>query len=515
MLKPTIESESSPEKVAPKLFVKESFAMKVKALADELFADERWVDLYSDVGKPARSPKVMVTALILQRHRNLSDGQMSSATRFDLEIKAALGLAWDDPGIPKTCFCEFRKRLLEYGKECEVFNAVNQMLVEKKVIRKKEAVYIDASHVEAAASTPNPPQLIRKATTQVLRNLKAENPKLYKQIKAELTPPEELCVSRDFDYFMLPEAERNERFAEAAGDARKVIAGLKRKKVSAKLKANAELLDLILDERATEDDEPIDPDDAPPGRTANHRDTDARWGAKGKEKYFFGYKRTIVTNKDGMIVTFGVDPGNTPDGAVLDTLVEDAQELFGVTPEKIVGDAAYGSVDNHRKMKAKGIQLVATLKPAPNPRGKFSGDRFTFNSETQSLACPGGKATTDFHASPDGEGKVFRFDLLQCLSCPVRDDCTTGDFRSVKVKETIPDLQDALTYGKTADYRQDMKDRAAIEGKHSEAVRYHGGRRSPYVGIDRVFLGEAFRCAVLNLKRFFKLAERQMNPAWG
>ena len=57
----------------------------------------------------------------------------------------------------------------------------------------------------------------------------------------------------------------------------------------------------------------------------------------------------------------------------------------------------------------------------------------------------------DFHASPDGEGKVFRFDLLQCLSCPTRDGCTTGDFRSVKVKEAIPDLQDALTYGKTAD----------------------------------------------------------------
>jgi hypothetical protein len=29
VLKPTTESESSPEKVAPKLFVKESFAMKV------------------------------------------------------------------------------------------------------------------------------------------------------------------------------------------------------------------------------------------------------------------------------------------------------------------------------------------------------------------------------------------------------------------------------------------------------------------------------------------------------
>ena len=99
---------------------------------------------------------------------------------------------------------------------------------------------------------------------------------------------------------------------------------------------------------------------------------------------------------------------------------------------------------------------------------------------------------------------------------PIYDnECITGDFRSVQVKETIPRLQDALAYGKTTDYRQDMKERAAIEGKHSEVVRYLGGRLSPYVGIDKVFLGEAFRCAVLNLKRFFKLAERQISPAWG
>jgi hypothetical protein len=152
---------------------------------------------------------------------------------------------------------------------------------------------------------------------------------------------------------------------------------------------------------------------------------------------------------------------------VLDVLVEDAWELFDVHPEKVVGDA-----------------------------------------ETQSLTCSGGKTTTGFHASPDGEGKVFLFNLLQYLGCPVRDDCATGEYRSVKVKEMIPDLQGGLAYGKTADYRQDMKDHAAIEGKHSEVVRYHGGRRTLYVGIDMVFLGEAFRCTDLNLNRFFKLMER-------
>jgi transposase len=44
------------------------------------------------VGRPARAPKVMTIALILQQHNNLSDRQMSEATRYDLNVKAALGL---------------------------------------------------------------------------------------------------------------------------------------------------------------------------------------------------------------------------------------------------------------------------------------------------------------------------------------------------------------------------------------------------------------------------------------
>ena len=188
---------------------------------------------------------------------------------------------------------------------------------------------------------------------------------------------------------------------------------------------------------------------------------------------------------------------------MLDVLVDDAQELFDVQPEKVVGDAAYGSVTNHRKMKDKGVQLVTSLKPAPNPKGMFSRDRFTYAPETRTLTCPSGATTQESFASQDGEGQVFRFQAHQCGSCKLRFECTSGDYRSVKVKETIPDLQDAFAYGKTSDYRQDMKDRQVMEGKHSELIRYHGGRRTRYTSLDRVFAGEAMRCLVgsLTLRR--------------
>lgn len=57
MLKPQPANPNAPDQVAPKLFKPDSFAMRLKALADELFSDDRWRDMYSQIGRTARSPK--------------------------------------------------------------------------------------------------------------------------------------------------------------------------------------------------------------------------------------------------------------------------------------------------------------------------------------------------------------------------------------------------------------------------------------------------------------------------
>ncbi|HEY9855440.1 MAG TPA: transposase [Stenomitos sp.] len=77
--------------------------------------------------------------------------------------------------------------------------------------------------------------------------------------------------------------------------------------------------------------------------------------------------------------------------------------------------------------------------------------------------------------------------------------------RRVKVGETVKDLDTTIAYGKTETYKADRKLRPMIEGKHSELVHYHGGRRTPYWTLPRVFAGEVWRCLVVNLKRWVKV----------
>jgi hypothetical protein len=84
------------------------------------------------------------------------------------------------------------------------------------------------------------------------------------------------------------------------------------------------------------------------------------------------------------------------------------------------------------------------------------------------------------------------------------------------VAETVPGLDAALVYAKTEAYSLDMKARPPKESIHADLVRNHGGRRTRYVGIDRILAGEAIRCLVINLKRLFKMPEGRLGaPAVG
>jgi IS5 family transposase len=494
------------ESLAPNLFDADSFAQRLKVVADELFSDAQFADMYADLGRPARSPKVMTIALILQQKHNLSDRQMEHASRFHLDVKAAQGLPLDHTGIPKTCYSEFRARLLQHGRECDAFNAVNQLLVARGLLAKREAMIVDACHLEADAAALNPRLLIRRATRGILKQLAKVRPDLYKQLTDKIELRQDTEFSGGQDYWLLPEAERNERFGKAVGEARTVVDMLASKKVPPVIRAKLEVLETILEERSTDDDEPIDPEHAPSDRITSHRDPDARWGAKGKDKFFHGFKRTILTTKrHGFIANLLVSPGNSPDGNVLPDLLDDTAELLGAAPWKVIGDAAYGSAENYRQLRKRACQLVATIKPAPNPRGYYSRDRFTYDAATKSLTCPAGLTTQTNVVAADGDGLVYRFGAEQCGRCPSRHECCSGDFRSVKVAETVRGMKAPLAYSRTDAYKRDMAARPVIEGKHSEIVRNHGGRRTRYLGIDRVLAGEVIRCLVVNLKRFFKL----------
>ncbi|KAF0139915.1 MAG: transposase IS4 family protein [Ignavibacteria bacterium] len=84
-------------------------------------------------------------------------------------------------------------------------------------------------------------------------------------------------------------------------------------------------------------------------------DPDARFGCKGKSKFWFGYKRNICADmREGVIVRIAATPANVPDGEALRHTCPDGGMVFG--------DKAYGVKPAQIVMKTNNCHSGAILK---------------------------------------------------------------------------------------------------------------------------------------------------------
>ena len=94
------------------------------------------------------------------------------------------------------------------------------------------------------------------------------------------------------------------------------------------------------------------------------------------EKKFTGYKVNSIMSEDGFIKNINATPGNSYDGNILIPLIDEMIEQ-GFTTSEVVGDTAYGEVDNRNKLMLKGITVIAPFKKETNKNGLFPQSKFS------------------------------------------------------------------------------------------------------------------------------------------
>jgi len=165
----------------------DSFYRKFKEIVSPLIRDEMFEDMYcKDNGRPAISPAMLACACILQYYRDYSDREIERACTFDIEIKHALGLGIDERPFDHSSIQDFRNRLLEHGKEKEIFDRILKHLIDSGLIRKNEIQRIDATHVIADVAIPTVLRLIRKTTYEVLKYLKSRRKDVWDMVAEEI-----------------------------------------------------------------------------------------------------------------------------------------------------------------------------------------------------------------------------------------------------------------------------------------------------------------------------------------
>ena len=70
-------------------------------------------------------------------------------------------------------------------------------------------------------------------------------------------------------------------------------------------------------------------------------------------------------SEDGFIKNINATPGNSYDGDILIPLIDEMIKN-GFNASEVVGDTAYGEVDNRNKLLLKGITVIAPFKKETN-----------------------------------------------------------------------------------------------------------------------------------------------------
>lgn len=508
--------------ICEELILADSFYRKFRQLVWPLITDEMFADMYClENGRPPISPALLARAAILQFHKNLSDREMERACMYDIEIKYALGLKLNERPFDHSSLGDFRKRLLEHGKEKDVFNNLINKLVADKLIDKQEPQRIDATHVIADIAIPTMVTLVKKGIFEVLKPLQKRHRDVLGQLEQEIELSEYSKKKVNHDApGRLDLEKRRAKLVEVVADAYKVIARTKDIENDHILTRRLETLQRILQENIEEDENCVTKEKVrkqkPKDILVSPIDPDARYGAKSSKKKFMGYKTNITETVDSRFITnIETLPGNKREADNAVEMVTE-QQKHDITPSKLIGDTAYSDGKNRKALQEHGTEMIAPLREKNNrTKSILPKSMFDYDEKNNILTCPEGVRANQSFYDKKNKIRTFHFPLPACGKCPRRSECTNAKEgrRTVGISDNYKVLREAEAYNKTEQFKENMKLRPPIEGKLSELIRYHGMRRARYWGLKKVNLQCYFTATAVNIKRWIKLLLQPPEPS--
>jgi len=487
----------------------------------ELFPDELFADLFTDVGRRSVPPMIVAVVMVLQRLEGCSDREAVDRFAYDLRWKyAAGGLDFDYPGFVHTVLVEMRARLAASERPDRVFEVTLAAAREAGMVGRRRV--LDSTALFDAVATMDTVTLIRSAIRGVLAACAGP-------VEQELR----LVLARDDDYRGAgkpvcdwDDRQAREELVDAlVRDARALLAALEGRELEPALAKAAELLATVAgqDVESGEDGRFRIARKVAKDRVISTVDPDARHGHKTAAHGFDGYKGHVSIDPDSeVILATAVTAGNAADGAAVAALLaadlpaEPAETAETETPEEpltVYGDSAYGTGALLDSFEEAGVQTRCKTQPPRAPGGRFPKSRFGIDLDAGTVTCPASHTVT---LRTIKHGQVARFGVL-CAGCPLAARCTSSrSGRTIHLGQHERQLTAARNRQTDPAWRSDYtQTRPKVERKISHLMRRkHGGRRARVRGSTKVAADFQLLAAAVNLARFAVLGLNREPTGW-
>jgi len=198
-------------------------------------------------------------------------------------------------------------------------------------------------------------------------------------------------------------------------------------------------------------------------------DPAAQWSGALRNAAFFAYADNyLIDVKFGVIMDVEASRAiRQAEVGASQTMIERTEACFGIKPDWLVADTAYGAAPNlHWLVNQKAIAPhIPVLDKSNRQDGTFSREDFAYDKDRDIYVCPAGKTLKTTGALVNG-GTTLQYlaSTHDCRSCPLKSKCCPlPPHRKISrdIHEQARDVARAIA--KTEGYVQTRRDRKKVE----------------------------------------------------
>ncbi|ASL29117.1 transposase [Azotobacter chroococcum] len=243
----------------------------------------------------------------------------------------------------------------------------------------------------------------------------------------------------------------------------------------------------------------------------------ARWTAAPGGPAFFAYSTNyLIDTEHGVILDVEATPAHhTAEVESTKTMVERVEERFDITPERLIGDTAYGTAPMLAWMVERDLEPhVPVWDKTERQNDTFSSNDFHWNEEVGEYRCPAGRPLrSEWRAFKRQRSHVtkantviYRSSQADCTTCPLKPWCCPNTpMRKIvrSVHEAAREV--ARRIATTAAYQRSRCERKKVEMLFAHLKRILKVDCLRLRGLTEATDEFTLAAAVQNLRRMAKL----------
>jgi transposase len=211
-------------------------------------------------------------------------------------------------------------------------------------------------------------------------------------------------------------------------------------------------------------------------------DPAAQWTGAHKGHAFFAYADNYLIDLKAAVIldveaTRAIRQAEV--GAAR-TMIERTADRFGLKPERLTADSAYGSAPSlHWLVETKGIAPhIPVFDKSKRDDGALSRSDFQFDEAGNIYICPAGKRLTTRGTIVNDDQVLYRASKFDCTPCPLKTQCCPKEPARKIPRSIFQRSRDvARSLISTQLYEQSRRQRKKIEMLFAHLKRIIGLRR--------------------------------------